>query len=476
MGKIQPGRVLFGALLVFLWVGGGTALASYVVSSNADIGPNTISGHNPPAGKHANVIAGSIEAADLAPHSVTATQLDANSVTGAKVQNGALSALDLAAPARLPGGCSSNQIAKWTGAAWACADQSSSGGTVTSVGSGTGLTGGPITGSGTLSLDPGYRLPQGCSNNQYPRWGGGVGWHCDVAGSVTSVAPGIGLNTATGGAITDSGQMSIATPYRLPQGCTDGQVVRWGGGVGWGCGSAGPPSGAAGGDLTGSYPAPTIGSSAVTGPKVAAESLTGSDIQDGSISPVTDMDVTPAARAYDPRGGGAFCNAQDISNTTWTPVTFTQEDFDNSNMHTSKSDTSGVCGVAQQATLTAPSTGLYQVSAGISWDDTSANLTGDRQIAIEQIVGDGSGQVFDPLKFLAQDETYVPSGRPAGTHTRQNISTLASLTEGDSVRVEVRHDTCRPQPPPCSPTSLALAPTSDHASFLAMSYVGPLGP
>ena len=47
--------------------------------------------------------------------------------------------------------CSSNQVLQWNGSAWACATVGT--GTVTSVGSGFGLTGGPITSSGTLSIN-----------------------------------------------------------------------------------------------------------------------------------------------------------------------------------------------------------------------------------------------------------------------------------------------------------------------------------
>jgi hypothetical protein len=50
----------------------------------------------------------------------------------------------------LTNACAANQVLQWSGSAWACASAGT--GTVTSVGSGTGLTGGPITGSGTLSL------------------------------------------------------------------------------------------------------------------------------------------------------------------------------------------------------------------------------------------------------------------------------------------------------------------------------------
>ena len=114
-------------------------------------------------------------------------------------------------------------------------------GTVTSVGSGAGLTGGPITGSGTLSiatggvtnamlahssltvtanspLSGGGSVALGgstslglanCAANQILQFLGGV-WKCSNAGSgtVTSVGSGAGL---TGGPITGSGSLSIAT-------------------------------------------------------------------------------------------------------------------------------------------------------------------------------------------------------------------------------------------------------------------------
>jgi hypothetical protein len=72
-------------LAVFLVFGGGTALAAYVVSSNSQIGPNTVSGHKPPSGDHANIIGGSINGTDLA----------ANSVNGGKVSDGSLGPADL---------------------------------------------------------------------------------------------------------------------------------------------------------------------------------------------------------------------------------------------------------------------------------------------------------------------------------------------------------------------------------------------
>ncbi len=53
--------------------------------------------------------------------------------------------------------CTTGQVAKWSGSAWSCgADvDTNSGGTVTNVATGAGLTGGPITGSGRVSIASG---------------------------------------------------------------------------------------------------------------------------------------------------------------------------------------------------------------------------------------------------------------------------------------------------------------------------------
>lgn len=68
---------VMATLAVFLVLGGGTALAAYVVSSNSQIGPGTVSGHKPPSGDHANIIPGSVTSSDLAANSVTASKLGA---------------------------------------------------------------------------------------------------------------------------------------------------------------------------------------------------------------------------------------------------------------------------------------------------------------------------------------------------------------------------------------------------------------
>jgi hypothetical protein len=78
-------------LALFLVISGGTAAAvPYIVSSNSQLGPGTVSGHNPPTGKHANIIGGSVNGSDLA----------TNAVSGGKILDGSVGQSDLSTTAR----------------------------------------------------------------------------------------------------------------------------------------------------------------------------------------------------------------------------------------------------------------------------------------------------------------------------------------------------------------------------------------
>ncbi|MBI5528199.1 MAG: hypothetical protein HY897_17845 [Deltaproteobacteria bacterium] len=103
--------------------------------------------------------------------------------------------------------CSSGNVLKWDGTKWDCAADVSSGGTVTSIGTGAGLTGGPITGTGTISIATDSVTtamiknatikfedfdPNGCVAGQIPKFDG-VNWICGndaggAAGYVTDVS------------------------------------------------------------------------------------------------------------------------------------------------------------------------------------------------------------------------------------------------------------------------------------------------
>jgi hypothetical protein len=118
-------------------------------------------------------------------------------------------------PAMLSGaGCTNGQVLKFNGTSWACAADANSGGTVTQVSVGSGLTGGPITTTGTINLAATQLLPvAACGANQVPKWSGSA-WVCaadaNSGGTVTSVASGTGL---TGGPVTGAGTLSLNLAY-----------------------------------------------------------------------------------------------------------------------------------------------------------------------------------------------------------------------------------------------------------------------
>lgn len=94
-----------------------------------------------------------------------------------------------------------------------------SGGDITSITAGTGLTGGGTNGAVGLAIASGYRLPQGCETGQVAKWDG-AGWQCEADDSNQYTA-GTGLEL-------NGNEFSLDDSYRLPQGCEIGQAAGWG--------------------------------------------------------------------------------------------------------------------------------------------------------------------------------------------------------------------------------------------------------
>jgi hypothetical protein len=74
-------RNVVGYIALFVALG-GTAMASVIITSNSQVASNTISGHKPPSGKHANLFAGSVNNQDVAANSLTGANVNESTLTG----------------------------------------------------------------------------------------------------------------------------------------------------------------------------------------------------------------------------------------------------------------------------------------------------------------------------------------------------------------------------------------------------------
>lgn len=160
-----------------------------------------------------------------------------------------------------------------------------------------------------------------------------------------------------------------------------------------------PPSGPAGGGLTGTYPDPLIGANAVGANEVA----------NGSLGSAEFSSSIPAARV-------ANSASQTIGTSGVTVLAFDTERYDTANLH----------GPANNTLLTAPVDGIYAISASVQWAATGA--TGMRSLSIQR----------NAASFLAVDTRDDLAG--ATNATSQEVTTQARLQAGDFVRAQVFQD------------------------------------
>lgn len=104
------------------------------------------------------------------------------------------------------------QVLKWDGTKWAPQNDGSNSGTVTEVNTGTGLTGGPISTSGTINL-----TNTGVTPGIYGSATNSCHHHCDERNGVTDVfktvvQPGtVGINGGTGITVQQNGFNFVVT-------------------------------------------------------------------------------------------------------------------------------------------------------------------------------------------------------------------------------------------------------------------------
>lgn len=180
-------------------------------------------------------------------------------------------------------------------------------------------------------------------------------------------------------------------------------------------GDPGPATGAAGGDLGGSFPNPVVAPGAITPPKEGPR---------------------PAATVFAP-------GTQTLAGNVGAPVVLQREAFDVGGLHSA----------AAPERLTAPLAGIYTAQGGVCW---SASTSGVRDLTLAQV------SPTPTLTSTTVARSVVPV--PAALSTScQGVSATVLLAAGDYMQLLAFH------------TAVGTLTVQSEASSLSLAWVGPPG-
>ncbi|HEV8360892.1 MAG TPA: tail fiber domain-containing protein [Candidatus Thermoplasmatota archaeon] len=289
--------------------------AGAVVSASILDGTITASDLATGAVTSASILDATITASDLATGAVTSAAILDGTITGTDLANGTITSAKTdttSVQARVTGACADGKFLQAINqdGTVSCLADTNSGGTVTSITTGAGLSGGPITGTGTIGIANGGVVNSMLQNNSltFTAGSGLSGGGSAALGGNTSL--GIATGGVTSGMILDG---TIGTGD-LANGAVTGSAILNGTIA---AGDLAPGAVTSAGILDATITASDIAAGAVVSASILDGTITTSDLATGAVTSAAILDGTITASDI---ANGTITSAKTDANTVQTRV------------------------------------------------------------------------------------------------------------------------------------------------------------